>query len=116
MSQLLLALARLLKGIYHSGKDPEFRGLLLLMLALLFSGTFFYVKVENMSPIDALYICVMTMSTIGYADFIPSTTLSKVFTMIYALISIGAFVGVVTKLAEVMIKGKHRKQASEEQT
>jgi len=108
MSQLFLALYRLLKGIIRSSEDPEFRGLLLLTVVLLFSGTLFYSQHENWSHLDALYFCVMTMSTIGYGDFAPTTSLSKVFTIIYSLISIGVFVGVVSKIAQVMIQGKHR--------
>jgi hypothetical protein len=108
MSQLIIALFRLSKAIYRSASDPEFRGLLLLTLVLLLSGTLFYANVEHWSYLDALYFCVMTMSTIGYGDFTPTTDFSKIFTIIYSLISIGVFVGVVSKLAEVMIKGKHR--------
>lgn len=108
MSQLFFALYKLFKAIFSSTEDPEFRGLLLLTLLLLISGTFFYVHVEHWSYLDALYFCVMTMSTIGYGDFTPTTTLSKIFTIIYSLTSIGVFVGVVTKIAQVMVKGKHR--------
>jgi voltage-gated potassium channel len=84
------------------------------MLMLLLSGTFFYASTENWSYRDSLHFCVMTMSTIGYGDFIPTTNLTKIFTIIYSLISIGVFVGVVSKLAQVMIQGKHRKHNSTE--
>ncbi len=108
MSQLFFALYKLFKAIFHSTQDPEFRGLLMLTVILQISGTFFYAHVENWAYLDALYFCVMTMSTIGYGDLTPTTPLSKIFTIIYSLISIGVFVGVVTKIAHVMIQGKHR--------
>jgi voltage-gated potassium channel len=103
MSGLLIAFLRLLRAIQHAYRDPEFRALLLLMVILLFGGTLFYAHHENWSYVDALYFCVMTMSTIGYGDFAPTTTLSKVFTIVYALSTIGVFVAVASKLASAML-------------
>jgi voltage-gated potassium channel len=84
-------------------KDAELRALLSLMIILLISGTVFYVSNEGWSYIDALYFCVMTMSTVGYGDLVPTSNLSKIFTMVYAVISIGAFVAMVSKLAKAML-------------
>ncbi len=38
---------------------------------------------------DALYFTTVTMSTVGYGDLSPSTTLSRAFTSVYILIGIG---------------------------
>lgn len=43
---------------------------------------------ENLTFIDALYFCMVTMSTVGYGDFSPTTTGSRVFTGFYILIGI----------------------------
>lgn len=108
MSELFLVLLRLMKAIYRAYEDPESRALLALMVALLLSGTIFYALHEGWSYVDALYFCVMTMSTVGYGDFTPTSNISKMFTVVYSLITIGVFVGVASKLAQAMLKRPHR--------
>jgi hypothetical protein len=77
------------------------------MLVLLVTGTMFYVLHEGWSIVDALYFCVMTMSTVGYGDLTPTSSLSKIFTIVYSLITIGVFVGVASKLAHAMLVRPH---------
>jgi hypothetical protein len=107
MSGLILALTRLAKAIYGAFEDPEFHALVSLMLVLLVTGTMFYVLHEGWSIVDALYFCVMTMSTVGYGDLTPTSSLSKIFTIVYSLITIGVFVGVASKLAHAMLVRPH---------
>ncbi len=107
MSGLILALTRLAKAIYRAFEDPEFLALASLMLVLQVTGTIFYVLHEGWSIVDALYFCVMTMSTVGYGDLTPTSSLSKIFTIVYSLITIGVFVGVASKLAHAMLVRPH---------
>lgn len=107
MISFFMSLMRLLVAIQQGiKKDSEFRTLLYLLLTLLTSATIFYWHNEGWSIIDSLYFSVMTMSTIGYGDFVPTSTLSKLFTIIYALLSIGVFVAVVSKLVNIILKEK----------
>jgi voltage-gated potassium channel len=100
---------KLLNAIWHGIKsDEEFRILLVILLTLLLGSTYFYWSVEGWSVIDALYFSVMTMSTIGYDGFVPTTTLSKLFTIVYSLLSIGVFVAVVTKIVAAILENKRR--------
>ena len=107
---------KLLVGIRHGIKnDVEFRILLFFLVTLLAGATLFYYHEEDWSVIDSLYFSVMTMSTIGYGDFVPTTTLSKSFTIIFALLSIGIFVALMSKIVGIVIhlkklrKAKHAK-------
>ena len=100
MMKLLLAVRRGLK------QDVEFRILLFLLLSLLTGATLFYYRVEGWSLIDSLYFSVMTMVTIGYGDFVPTTTWSKLFTILFAIMSIGLFVTVITKIVKLMLEYK----------
>ena len=93
MITFFLDIVKLLIGIRHGIKnDVEFRILFFFLVTLLVGAILFYYRVEGWSIIDSLYFSVMTMSAIGYGDFVPTTTLSKTFTIIYALLSIGIFV------------------------
>jgi hypothetical protein len=106
---------KLLKAIWHGiRQDEEFRILLVSLLTLIAGGTGFYWQVEGWSVIDSLYFCFMTMSTIGYGDFTPTTDLSKVFTIIYTLLSIGIFAGVVTKIVAVIMSDKKTSSAQKQ--
>jgi len=112
MTSFLINLWRLLVALWHGVKeDEEFRALLFLLITLLGGATYFYWHVEGWSVIDSIYFSVMTMSTIGYGDLVPTTTFSKSFTIIFAILSIGVFVAVVSKLVSIILEQKKiRKQ------
>jgi voltage-gated potassium channel len=114
-------LYKLLRAVRHGIKlDEEFRVLLVVLLTLLGGATYFYWSIEGWSVIDALYFSVMTMSTIGYGDFTPTTTFSKIFTIIFAVLSIGVFVAVVSKIVTIILAekkaSKERKQNKSSQS
>ena len=119
MTTFLYNLYKLLRAIWHGVRsDDEFRIMLFILLSLMAGGTFFYWRIEGWGILDSLYFCVMTMSTIGYGDFTPTTDLSKGFTIIYTLLSIGIFAGVITKIVAVIMSDKKaakaRKQSKKE--
>ncbi|KAM3306812.1 two-pore potassium channel 3 isoform X1 [Capsicum chacoense] len=41
--------------------------------------------------VDALYFCILTMCTIGYSDITPNSTLTKIFSILFVLITFGIF-------------------------
>ena len=103
---------KLLIGIWHGVKeDVEFRVLLFFLISLLAGATLFYYREEGWSVIDSLYFSVMTMSTIGYGDLVPTTTLSKSFTIIFALLSIGVFVALMSKFVGIVLQLKKLRRA-----
>jgi len=104
MINFFLSVYRLVKVSYRAMGDPEFRALAFVNLVLLASGSVFYIVAEKWGVIDSVYFCVMTMTTIGYGDLTPTTALSKMFTVMYALLSIGVFVSLAAKLAAAMMK------------
>ena len=107
MIHFFVTILRLLKAIYRAASDEEFRALAFMTSVLLLSGTLYYAYAEEWSLLDSLYFSVMTMTTIGYGDLTPTTYISKIFTIIYAFISIGVFVGLAAKLASALFKHRH---------
>lgn len=104
MLSFLLTLTRFFRGLLKAWSSPNFRSTLLITIILLVSGTSFYSRVEGWSIIDALYFCVMTLTTVGYGDLHPTQDFSKVFTMIYAVVGIGVFVALMTQLAQALLE------------
>jgi len=104
MTSFFISLWKLLVAIRQGLKqDHEFRALLFLLTMLLVGATYFYWHVEGWSVVDSLYFSVMTMSTIGYGDLVPTTTFSKLFTIMFAILSIGVFVAVASKLVTIVL-------------
>jgi voltage-gated potassium channel len=60
----------------------------LLIFILLGSGTIAYHQLESWSYVDSLYFTSMTVTTVGYGDFVPSTDLSKLFTVFFSFAGI----------------------------
>ncbi len=72
---------------------PVFIAVILLLVACVAAGAVFYHLVEGLSPVDAIYFASMTMTTVGYGDFVPKTDIGKMFTALYAFVGIGIFFG-----------------------
>ncbi len=66
-------------------------------------GTTFYHFQENLSWIDAFYFSVVTLSTVGYGDITPVTSVGKIFTAFYILIG----VGIITTFISYTLKRRH---------
>ncbi len=94
-------------GLKH---DAEFRFLFIFIAILLLGSVSFYTQVEQWSFIDAIYFSVMTMATVGYGDLTPTTDMSKLFTIIYAFLSIGSFVAFTAKCVSMMFENHQQKK------
>ncbi|OWR31753.1 transporter [Saccharibacillus sp. O23] len=114
MISFLLTLKRLVGGIFRSFRSKNFQALFVLTLLFLLSGTIFYVREEGLSIVDALYFCVMTLSTVGHPDFVPATNLGKMFTIAYVLSGTGIFIGLILHIAYAIFKERRREEKIEE--
>jgi hypothetical protein len=101
MVSMLLVLVSFARRLRRALRDPEFRSIALMALALLAVGTVFYMNVEGWEPLDALYFSVITLATVGYGDLVPHTPAGKIFTMIYLLLGIG----VIVVFADRLVRG-----------
>ncbi len=90
-------------------EDREFRFLLVFIALLLVGSTIFYMLVEHWGFVDALYFSVMTITTIGYGDLVPTSSISKIFTIIFSFLSIGSFLSFAAKLAQMMFADYQKK-------
>jgi voltage-gated potassium channel len=79
-----------------------------LLLALTIAGTLGYVAIEGMAPFDALYMTVITLSTVGYFEVQPLSTAGRWFTMGLIVVGVGAAFYTVVALAAFLIEGRIR--------
>lgn len=95
--------------------DSTFRALASLVVILLAVGTIFYWQVEGWSVLDSLYFSLITLATVGYGDFAPTTVLSKAFTMVYVLLGLGILVAFVSGVARYAVDARVERKGGEEQ-
>ncbi len=100
MPAFILLVYRFMRGLWNGLKDRDFRNLFLWLLAIILLGSWFYVRVEGWTLLDAIYFSITTLATVGYGDLAPQTALGKVFTIFYILIGIGMLSGFILLLAE----------------
>ena len=108
----LFALARFFfRIIAILWRKEEIRGLLLVTLATILTGTWFYHQFEPTITTwgDAYYFTVITLTTIGYGDFSPTIPLTKFFTTIYVFIGLGIIAGLISLVGEAVIEDANQR-------
>ena len=80
-------------------KQPRFRSILIWMLILVVTGTIFFSWIENWSILDSLYFSMVTLTTVGYGDFSPTTTVGKLFAIIYMIFGLSLIAASISVLA-----------------
>ena len=87
------------------------RRLLLAVVAVLLVlafGTLGNLLIVGMSPLDALFMTVITVSTIGYRELPPLGSAGKTFTMLLIVLGVGTTFYTLVALAEFLIEGRVR--------
>lgn len=108
-------LLRLAHGVLSAWRsDPQFRTLVVLVLITLLSGTIFYSWVEGWSVVDALLFSVTTLTTVGYGNLVPTTTISKLFTVIYIFAGISIILGFIDTVAKETLDLRRSRHRSDE--
>lgn len=81
-------------------RDPQFMRLLGVVILILASGAHIYHRLEGWSYLDALYFTVITLTTVGYGDFSPHTSLGKIFSMLYIFLGLGILGALIAMITE----------------
>lgn len=81
----------------------------LIFLALLFTGTVGYVVLEGCSLLDALYMTVITVTTVGYGEVVPLTPGGRYFTIALIFIGVGFVLYLFTTITETVVEGGLRR-------
>jgi voltage-gated potassium channel len=82
--------------------------MLLVPTLLLLTGTVGYHLIEGWSLFDALYLTVITLTTVGYGDLHPRTTAGRTFTMVLLLVGVFTLFYAATEIIRVIVSGEVR--------
>ena len=112
MVSLAIALWNLSRAVVSGVFDPAFRHLFAAAIMLLLAGTIAMNRIEGLAPVDAFYFSVITLTTVGFGDFTPQTTVGKLFTAFYVLSGVGVIVAFINALGERRMARSRRRNAA----
>jgi voltage-gated potassium channel len=95
-------------------RNPDFRTLVVLVFFTLLTGTIFYSLQEGWSLVDALYFSVTTLTTVGLGDLAPTTTIGKLFTIIYIFSGLGLIAGFINTIATETLSRQRNEEDQED--
>ncbi len=79
-----------------------------LSLLLLPAGTLGYMVIEGWGWLDALYMTVITLATVGYGEVHPVSPTGRIFTIVLIFVGVGFCVYVAGKVIEFLMDGRIR--------
>lgn len=77
---------------------------LIILLTIFIIGTIGFHFIEGWSILDSFYVCIATLSTVGYGDFAPETTVGKIFTVFVIIFGVGMMFYTLVLLAETFYR------------
>ena len=67
-----------------------------------------------MEPIDAFYFSVTTLTTVGLGDLAPTTTIGKLFTVVYIFSGLGLIAGFLNTIATETLSRQRNEEDQED--
>jgi len=80
-----------------------------ILIIFIFLGSLGYVWIEDWSYFDALWMTVITLTTVGYSEVRPLTQAGRVYSMFLMLAGIGIMFYIITGLAKLIVEGEIRR-------
>jgi len=78
--------------------------LLATLTLIIAGGTAFFHVVEGWSWLDSYFFTVVTLSTVGYGNFVPVTALGKIGTTVFIMIGLGIFAIIIQQFGSYAVK------------
>jgi voltage-gated potassium channel len=83
--------------------------LIAILIAVLFIDVTGYILIEKVSFLDALYMTIISIATVGYGEVFPLSPLGIVFTIFVIVTGLGIFLSAAVFIAEHTVEDRIRK-------
>ncbi|MEN8615220.1 potassium channel family protein [Dehalogenimonas sp. THU2] len=87
---------------------------LTILLSVVALGTIGFVTIEGMSPFDAFYLTVLTITTVGYGDIVPITSIGRLLAMALVVTGFTFFTAVVVTSVQVVFERREEKRRTQQ--
>ncbi|MDY6799939.1 MAG: NAD-binding protein [Bacteroidota bacterium] len=81
---------------------------IILLVLIIITGTVGYIIIEDFTFIEAFFMTIITISTVGFREVKPLSELGQLFTIFLIIFSIGIFAYAVTTLTRYIVDGVFR--------
>jgi len=105
MAHMLNALFRPMRKVWNSETGRRVTVLLILFILLTGFGTGGYMLVQNYTFIEALYMTVITLSTVGFSEVHPLDNNGKIFTVILILLGVSFVAFSLAYFSQILLDG-----------
>ena len=78
------------------------------LAALTSVGAAGFVLLEGLSWPDAIYLTVVTLSTVGFGDLVPETSAGRLFTAVLIVSGVGVVLYLISSIAKDVLEGRLR--------
>jgi len=99
----------------HKHIELRLRLSLSILAIIVLTAALFYRAIEGWSFINALYFAVSTASTVGYGDLTPTHEISRIFTIVFIILSTTLTLYSISLIAQKGIIFHMHKKDEEEQ-
>jgi voltage-gated potassium channel len=86
--------------------ESKINKILIFVVSIIAIGTIGYMWLSNFSFVDALYMTIITVTTVGFGELHPFSPEEKMFTIFLILTSITVFGYAVSTFSEYLVSGK----------
>ena len=86
--------------------EKKFGFLVIILAAVIGFGTLGYIVIEMWSPLDALYMTVITLTTVGFGEVYPLSHSGKIFTIILVVMGVAGVAYTLSVIARMVVEGE----------
>lgn len=77
-------------------------------IAIIFFGTLGYMAIEGWDLLDAFYMTVITLTTVGFGEIHELGRAGKAFTVVLILVGVGVILYIISMVAQFVVEGRIR--------